>query len=1275
MVLGKDSGNLLKTAESIKATGNFSRSLNRDDRVSYYRFNVSQHSHSTVRLKQLTGDADLALLDSKAKPLRRSKRQGDRNEVITSALKPGNYVLQVINRSGETSYQLKLSSSPIKLRQKPSSMLRGLNGSGSRTPAIQNYTSTSNLSSSQSIDYSRLTQQASSNSSTVIRLTNDGNSYFPHISGSSIVWRGSDYDDREIFLYDGNRTTQLTNNDTYDSDPQVSNSHVAWINRSGNDAEIVLHSRSTGATTQITENRLLDDNLQISGSTIAWTTTYPTEAYTTERDIRFSINGAEASTVSSRIDFDDFNPKISGSFIAFERNQISGDAEDGIYLYNITNGITSRLSSNSPNRISLGGISGSNVVWSEFDGNDNEIFLFNGSQTIQLTNNNVDDLDPQISSSNVVWQRWNEDEGRSIYLYNGNTTTLLSSGDSKNARISGSNIVWQQNQKIFFYDGAQTTQIAEYDANDRAEALLSISDSNVVWLNYNPDGATGYDIYYARAVRQSDFSRGIINGLNTYLSRLDNAFSSRVLQNSFPLIGSQLRNSPVSRFIDTIRSKINNTFQAANPLSNSEVRQAIFNALGNSAGGLNILQDLNGDRIINISDIRVNTRSSNVEFQLRIGQTFVPFNTPLTQSLGLPRLGFNLNGNTRVRFNYGLDLKFGYQTSGSASNRFYIETSNPNEFTVGLNVSTPGLNAVGSLGILKVRAIDQGTNLRGQFSIDLRDSNDTGSQLTVAELQGLSSAGILNASLAGNADVKLNLVTNFPVQARFPSLKTNFRINWSLGSASLDPNRPRTLGGVPRIEFNNVRLDIGTFLSNFVSPIFGEIRKVTKPVQPVIQFLTKPLPVISKFAKRNITLLDIAELVAKSNPSLPRPDFRYIRAAAEIVNLANSIPTGNNLFVDLGSFSLGSADARSSSFNLTGINPAIIQTAPRWSSQLQGSRAFSFINRTQGNSAAGQFNFPILTDPNTAFNLLLGKTNTKLFTYRMPSLSFTGRYTQFAPILGPLGVSITGTVGARINFEFGFDTFGLQQYSRSNNVNDLFTGFYVDADPRKPAHVNVFTGLDAGPAINLAIADFSIVGGVVGTINFRLKDDGDLKVRANELINNFRGDPLGRDLFTTSGAVIAGLTARASVIGLGGFEENLASVTLLTYGGNPRFKENNGKAKQSDLQKLARLGITALMGPAPIAISLVRRYGPTLVNAIQKAGVARDLRNAANKGRQAATKAAKTIDRELGKARRQAIAQVRRAGLNPARVTRKVERITVQKAAPAIKKAFKKLRF
>lgn len=69
-----------------------------------------------------------------------------------------------------------------------------------------------------------------------------------------------------------------------------------------------------------------------------------------------------------------------------------------------------------------------NIVWETNDGNDPEIFLYNGSETIQLTNNDVGDFEPAVSGNNVAWSR-NDGNDAEIIFYNGNETIQLTDNE------------------------------------------------------------------------------------------------------------------------------------------------------------------------------------------------------------------------------------------------------------------------------------------------------------------------------------------------------------------------------------------------------------------------------------------------------------------------------------------------------------------------------------------------------------------------------------------------------------------------------------------------------------------------------------------------------------------------------------------------------------------------------------------------------------------------------------------------------------------------------
>ncbi|NEQ20539.1 MAG: hypothetical protein F6K28_15130 [Microcoleus sp. SIO2G3] len=97
-------------------------------------------------------------------------------------------------------------------------------------------------------------------------------------------------------------------------------------------------------------------------------------------------------------------------------------------------------------------ISGNNVVWQgnrtieeyviDF-GEDAEIFLYNGSHIIQLTNNSFYDPVPRISGNNIVWTGGFNNDAE-IFLYNGSNTTQITDNTQSDSgvQIFGNNVVW-----------------------------------------------------------------------------------------------------------------------------------------------------------------------------------------------------------------------------------------------------------------------------------------------------------------------------------------------------------------------------------------------------------------------------------------------------------------------------------------------------------------------------------------------------------------------------------------------------------------------------------------------------------------------------------------------------------------------------------------------------------------------------------------------------------------------------------------------------------------
>ena len=352
--------------------------------------------------------------------------------------------------------------------------------------------------------------------------------------------------------------------------------------------------------------------------------------------------------------------------------------------------------------------------------------------------------------------------------------------------------------------------------------------------------------------------------------------------------------------------------------------------------------------------------------------------------------------------------------------------------------------------------------------------------------------------------------------------------------------------GLQRVEFREIGLDLGSFISDFAKPVLGEIQKVTRPIQPIVEILTSPIPVISDLGP-DVTLLDLARATGKLNPAL-------IEAVADIISLVNAIPTDvSTIVIPFGHFTIFDradenmmlVDPTDPDADLTGMNEDATSGDSRSLSQkldeqnAQDSRrgkSTSFVSKLANTRG---FEFPILTDPSQIFGLLTGQ-EVVLFGYDMPPLEFDFSFSASYPVYGPLAVGIFGSAAGKIDFAFGFDSSGLQRFFETDFRNPLliFDGFFVSDNPESVTgdgpdgnelEFDLEFGLSAG--LELGIARAGVAGGLGAEIDFDLFDPNrDGKIRVGEILENIEneflfGNPIISPIaiFDVSGE----LTARA----------------------------------------------------------------------------------------------------------------------------------------------------
>ncbi len=80
------------------------------DTQDHFRFTLTQARNVRVQLSGLSADADVQLLDAQGRIVASSIRCGTTSEDFTSSLSAGTYFIRVVRWSGDTNYNLTLST-------------------------------------------------------------------------------------------------------------------------------------------------------------------------------------------------------------------------------------------------------------------------------------------------------------------------------------------------------------------------------------------------------------------------------------------------------------------------------------------------------------------------------------------------------------------------------------------------------------------------------------------------------------------------------------------------------------------------------------------------------------------------------------------------------------------------------------------------------------------------------------------------------------------------------------------------------------------------------------------------------------------------------------------------------------------------------------------------------------------------------------------------------------------------------------------------------------
>lgn len=98
-----------ETSLTKSSLGKFIGTVGQSNRSDDYSFTVSRRGRFSASLTGLQANAALQLLSKGERILAQSDREGQRSELIQKTLRPGTYVIRVLQRAGRTNYTLSVT--------------------------------------------------------------------------------------------------------------------------------------------------------------------------------------------------------------------------------------------------------------------------------------------------------------------------------------------------------------------------------------------------------------------------------------------------------------------------------------------------------------------------------------------------------------------------------------------------------------------------------------------------------------------------------------------------------------------------------------------------------------------------------------------------------------------------------------------------------------------------------------------------------------------------------------------------------------------------------------------------------------------------------------------------------------------------------------------------------------------------------------------------------------------------------------------------------------
>ncbi len=678
-----------------------------------------------------------------------------------------------------------------------------------------------------------------------------------------------------------------------------------------------------------------------------------------------------------------------------------------------------------------------------------------------------------------------------------------------------------------------------------------------------------------------------VAGLNNLFEMLESSMNSNMGSKlkSVPVVGSAL--STGVDFLSVLRDKVLDPFSKFVYESTGLTAEMVAKKMNSLLKDylLNVKYDKNDNYYFNWGEMDkpwtqsgddgkgtwYRSDNKSAEWFFNLGGTY-DYGKSINFDLGFPGLGLKSNAGLDLSLTWALEFGFGI----SQEKGFYFIFGDGNEIDVKASASLNGdiEGALAGLG-LKLDVDPENSHhakIELGFGVDLNDPktpeygalSGIDSSLKADEDKDLSADDIkdrvdkkllsnkkyglveLSSAFAkpefdfsANVDIVAGITVGVTKDLdrntpKFPNINGRFDFNWD------------SAAGVKKLGFYDIKLDMGSFIGGVLGPIISKIQKVIEPLEPLIDFLTTPFPVLKDLGIK-ITPLDLAKKYSNG-----KFDDSMVYAIKDLIAISKTISAvkGSGLSISIGNFELingsgSGADSNAVDFvngkssvsafigkgedfdkNVTkytnGYNKDTVEKDANAAMKKQG------LNMDEN----GGWEF-VWNKPSEIFKLLLGE-DIDLVKYTMPTLSFDFDWSTFVRIWGPLGARIGVNFNASIQLSFGYDTLGIRQWVKSDykDFGRLVNGFYVGDLDRNGVDVNelsFYGGLNASAELNAGIS--AGVGGGVGiNVGFNLYDPNkDGKVRLSEMTQIIKRDGLF-GMFDVNGKITAKLYAYVKLL-------------------------------------------------------------------------------------------------------------------------------------------------